>query len=421
MVNPHLDQEFTYKPKKANVAPIHPGQDDRRSAYLRNQAIQNANAARQHKATFGDVNWIMSQSPETMLDRDFMSKAKPAMVAMQGNRDFLTTDKDETRNLYQMWINQMKGGDKGARMLDTRGLPAGARRIGRTLFQDPSKSQGFFGDMRTMVGDIIPGMSRKPNPAAVRATEYNPFPKAGFGKEFYKDEFPFASSFGNLMGLVDKSPTLSMIASLFPKKERIPLEQDLSWVPENVGAYNEIPEIPFMGEFEEEVDLSPGTDWYGPYNEDWEKLQAYLRGDMERDADIESIYFDSQPGIVEEFDEDAINALKDQIMSNPNTTTFGDASKLYDIDANFFDPEAFIEEQMELGNEPNIETGIIDFEPSPVMEENNIIQDAVEKNPWILRIMGNDYKYIRGWLWDLGVLNPKSDMYKKTDQLEQPE
>jgi len=35
--------------------------------------------------------------------------------------------------------------------------------------------------------------------------------------------------------------------------------------------------------------------------------------------------------------------------------------------------------------------------------------------------MGNDYKYIRGWLWDLGVLNPNSDMYKKTDQLEQPE
>jgi len=232
--------------------------DDRRQSYKANQSRRAVNAARQHKATFGDPNWIMSQSPETMKNRDFMSKAKPAMVAMQGNRDFLTTDKDEERNLYQMWMNQMKGGDKGARMLDTRGLPAGARRIGRTLFTDPAKSQGFFGD----VGSLFSGK----NKAAVRAKEYNPFPKAGFGEQFYKDQFPWESSFGNLMGLAEKSPTLSMLAGLFPKKERIPLERDLSWVPENVGAYNEIPEIPFMGEFEEEG-VDNEFNWMDPFLE----------------------------------------------------------------------------------------------------------------------------------------------------------
>jgi hypothetical protein len=230
--------------------------DDRRQSYKANQSRRAVNAARQHKATFGDPNWIMSQSPETMKNRDFMRKAKPAMVAVQGNRDFLTTDQDEERNLYQMWINQMKGGDKGARMLDTRGLPAGARRIGRTLFTDPAKSQGFFGD----VGSLFTGK----NKAAVRAKEYNPFPKAGFGEQFYKDQFPFASSFGNLMGLAEKSPTLSMLTSLFPKKERIPLEQDLSWVPEGVGEYDELP----MMEFEDELDIEdlsyePETVW-GP-------------------------------------------------------------------------------------------------------------------------------------------------------------
>jgi hypothetical protein len=388
---------------------------DPRELWIAGQGKRNVEDARR-KAAANTPQVMMSQTPEwyTTLSpegkRENLSRAKDVLQHMPA----VTTDQNESRNMYQMLMNQMKGGDKGARLIDTRGLPAGARRIGRTLFTDPAKSQGFFGD----VGSLFTGK----NKAAVRAKEYNPFPKAGFGEQFYKDEFPWASAFGNITGLAEKSPTLSMLASLFPKKERIPLERDPRYTPVDGSADWESSVFdPIEGEFEEEIDLSPGTDWYGPYNEDWEKLQAYLRGDMERDADIESIYFDSQPGIVEEFDEDAINALKDQIMSNPNTTTFGDASKLYDIDANFFDPEAFIEEQMELGNEPNIETGIIDFEPSSVMEENNIIQDAVEKNPWILRIMGNDYKYIRGWLWDLGVLNPKSDMYKKTDQLEQPE
>ena len=58
-----------------------------------------------------------------------------------------------------------------------------------------------------------------------------------------------------------------------------------------------------MGEFEEKVDLLPGTDLYGPYKEDWEKLQSFLRGDIERDADIDRIYFDTQRPIIEETDE----------------------------------------------------------------------------------------------------------------------
>ena len=124
--------------------------------------------------------------------------------------------------------------------------------------------------------------------------------------------------------------------------------------------------------------------------------------------------------------QDEINALKRQIMSNTadeglDPTQFGDMSKLYGIDANFFDPEAFIEEQEEKGIMPNMITGIDESIEIPAINEQQIINDAVEKNPWLLRIMGKDYKYIRGWLWDIGVLNPNSDMYKKTSQLEIPE
>ena len=260
--------------------------DDRRQSYKANQSRRAVNAARQHKATFGDVNWIMSQSPETMKNRDFMSKAKPAMVAMQGNRDFLTTDQDEERNLYQMWMNQMKGGDKGARMLDTRGLPAGARRIGRTLFTDPAKSQGFFGD----VGSLFTGK----NKAAIRdVQEYNPFPKAGFGEEFYKDQFPWASALGNITGLAEQSPTLRMLASLFPKKERAPLEQDLSWVPEGVGEYDELPMMEFEDEVEEVSALNEDElDLFEPY-------VANSLMEVESDFDVERARKEGRAGLFE--------------------------------------------------------------------------------------------------------------------------
>jgi hypothetical protein len=65
------------------------------------------------------------------------------------------------------------------------------------------------------------------------------------------------------------------------------------------------------------------------------------------------------------------------------------------------------------------------FEESQTIDitdgEEEIITETVENNPWIMRIFGNDVKGLRGYLWDLGVLNPNSDMYKKTDQLEIPE
>ena len=234
----------------ANVAPTYAGQDDRRSSFLRNRAIQDANEVRQRRATVENPQWAMSRPAEFYTNRDNLRSIKDTLV----NIPAVTTDMNETRNMYSMLMSQMRGGNKGARLIDTRGLPTGARRIGRKLFQDPSKSQGFFGDMRTMYGDLTPA-EKSPNPAAVRVPEYNPFPKAGFGEEFYKKEFPIASGLGSLMEAAQNViPYASTLSRILPKNEREILERHPDYLeggseflPEE-GIYNEIPEIPFMGD-----------------------------------------------------------------------------------------------------------------------------------------------------------------------------
>ena len=237
--------------------------DDRRSAHLRNKAIQNANAVRERRATVENPQWAMSRPADWYQDRGNLASIKDTLVNQQGNRDFWTTDQGESRNAYQMLMNQMKGGDRGARMMDLRGLPAATQadpnryRRGRTMFQDPSKSQGFFGD----VGSLLSGK----NKAAVYADEYNPFPKAGFGADWYKDQFPIASGLGSFMEAAENFiPGATWAKQFLPKSNRVPLDRDLSWVPEGVGEYDKIPEIPFVEDMDiEDLSYEPETVW-GP-------------------------------------------------------------------------------------------------------------------------------------------------------------
>jgi len=241
--------------------------DDRRSAHLCNRAIQNANAVRERRATVENPQWAMSRDADWYQDRGNLASIKDTLVNQQGNRDFWTTDQDESRNAYQMLMNQMKGGDRGARMMDLRGLPSVVQsdpnryRRGRTMFQDPSKSQGFLGD----VGSLFSGNNR----AAVYADEYNPFPKAGFGKDWYRDQFPIASGLGSFMEAAENFiPGATWAKQFLPKSKRLPLERDLSWVPEGVGEYDKIPEIPFVEDVVGETPLEAvdRTDdwWYTP-------------------------------------------------------------------------------------------------------------------------------------------------------------
>jgi hypothetical protein len=265
--------------------------DDRRQSYQANQQRAAVNAAREFDATFGNPEYVMSQPAEFYTNRDNLSKIKPTLVAMQGNKDFYTTDQNESRNMYQMLMNKMKGG-QGAEMIDTRGLPAGARRIGRTLFQDPSKSAGFRADLRNMLGDLtfqnkrLSPENRTSNPAAIRVNTYNPFPKAGFGKEFYKKEFPMASAFSNAMEKIENLPTLQLIKSFLPQRNRPVLERDPDFVKTDeelaeMGAYESLPMLEFNDRDPDMstvdvLDQSPS----GPFSEEYEMLEAYNRGEF---------------------------------------------------------------------------------------------------------------------------------------------
>lgn len=235
------------KPNNKSFSPVvFNDADDRRSAYLRNSYIDNVNATRKQQAINdrnNNLDYAMSRSPEFYQNRDNLRDIKGILASTPA----LTTDMNETRNMYQMLMNQMRGGDKGARLIDTSGLPAGATRYGRTLFSDPAKAQGF-------VGDVVSLFTGK-NEAAVRAPEYNPFPKAGFGKEFYKDQFG-GFDFGALMeGIFKMAPytgAASKIASaLGGNRDREPLERDIRFSPENNQFdlnFDEIDNIPFMGD-----------------------------------------------------------------------------------------------------------------------------------------------------------------------------
>jgi hypothetical protein len=291
-----------------NVTP-NVGQDDRRSSYLRNSYINNVNATREQNAINdrnNNLDYAMSRSPSWYQNRDNLKSIKGVLESTPA----VTTDMNESRNMYQMLMNQMKGGDKGARLIDTSGLPAGARRTGRTLFQDPSKSAGFKADLRNMLGDLtfqnkrLSPEKRTSNPAAVRAPEYNPFPKSGFGKEFYEEEFG-GFDFGGLMeGIFKALPYtggVSKIASLLGgNRDREPLERDSRFYPENNVFdinFDEIENIPFMGdELDDELDDEFNwLDAYAPFDDPFnaEQLRSEGKGGL---FDLE----DNIPSVIDE-------------------------------------------------------------------------------------------------------------------------
>ena len=363
---------------------------DNKSRYLQNQSINNINRGREDRAIANrnnDLQYAMSRPAEFYQDRDNLRDIKGILASTPA----VTTDMNESRNMYQMLMNQMKGGDKGARLIDTSGLPAGATRYGRNLFNDPSKSQGFFGDL----GSLFTGE----NEAAVTAPEYNPFPESGFGEEFYKDEFPIASGLGSFMGAAENFiPYAGMLKKMF-SKERDPLERDSSFLPRN---------NPFDIEFDELDNIASPYEGNAPYNEEIKV------NDLPLDQSQSLVYEGNDTDIAAQNDinnEEEIEALRNQIMSNPATTDFGDLEDLYGIKANTFDPESYIEEQTELGNPPNIETGIFDEEANNLQQNLEEIQMA-ELTEDQMNMMGNMYNTPA-----LGGVS-KEDLYNKTKDME---
>ena len=266
-------------------------EDNNREKYIANQGIRAVNAARDFSNTYGNANWAMSQPKEFYLNRDNLAKIKPALVNMQAGRDFHTTDKDDKRNMYMMAMNAIRGGG-GAQMIDTSGLPAGARRYGRTLFTDPSKSQGFFGDVKS----LFTGK----NKAAVRAPLVNYFPQFGQeGKDFYKKEFPIANFMQNAMSTAGNFiPYANLLKKALPKKKRklidrtlLPVSGIVPLLPENT-----------IDEFQESIESSAGdgitTDRIidvATRSPGWEYESAateeVTETDIPSDEDLEEAYF----------------------------------------------------------------------------------------------------------------------------------
>ena len=165
-----------------------------------------------------DPQWAMSRPRDWYQNKNNLGLIKDTLVRQPA----VTTDQNESRNMYQMLMNQIHGGG-GAQLIDTSGLPAGARRTGRTLFTDPAKSQGFLRD----VGSLFTGK----NQAAVRAPIYNPFPNFGqAGKDWYKKEFgePWGKKLSGIMKLALPGPLKFMAGK---EKEIIP--RDPRFSPEN--------------------------------------------------------------------------------------------------------------------------------------------------------------------------------------------
>jgi len=183
-----------------------------------------------------DPQWAMSRPTDWYQNRDNLSLVKDTLVRQPA----VTTDQNESRNMYQMLMNQIRGGG-GAQLLDTSGIPAGARRIGRTLFQDPSKSAGFKADLRNMFGDLtfqnkrLPPEKRTSNPAAVRAPVHNVFGNFGQkGKDFYKKEFPIQSGLNTLMDKAGSMmPYASWLSKLLPKRKKEIIPRNPMFSPEN--------------------------------------------------------------------------------------------------------------------------------------------------------------------------------------------
>jgi len=201
------------------------------------------------------------------------------------------------------------------------------------MFQDPSKSQGFLGD----VGSLFSGNNR----AAVYADEYNPFPKAGFGEDWYKDKFKFASGLGSLMeGAENFIPGATWAKQFLPKSKRLPLERDLSWVPEGLGEYDELP----MMEFEDEAEDAPLQDLFLPWNDLWKDGEDDLLGeDFTEPLDditekiVEEGVKDVDEPVVDEFKIFENPEIFNNVFAFPEQTGFTNFASAFDSPWNVFE------------------------------------------------------------------------------------
>ena len=80
---------------------------DNRSRFLHNEGARRANEVRQRRATVENPQWAMSRPAEWYKNKENLASVRDTLSQVRGNRDFFTTDQDESRSMYQMILNNM--------------------------------------------------------------------------------------------------------------------------------------------------------------------------------------------------------------------------------------------------------------------------------------------------------------------------
>ena len=234
----------------------------------------------------------------------------------------------------------------------------------------------------TPVGIMASGVDLDDNPFGAQDLYHDMSAQLHFDAPKLMDRmYPFSRGIGRLFNAaVENIGPLGWLNRMIPKRDPI--------VPENVLAMRDrfSPADILKGDIAS-YPVDEVSDWnlFEPYVENSQMDITHLhpyhgRGELSEDFDYSQF-----PSGVEEIDE------MDEFMS-------GNIGILNPLQPNDIFEESKTIDITDRG-------------------EEEIITETVEKNPWIMRIFGNDVKGLRGYLWDIGIINPNSDMYQKTDQL----
>lgn len=123
----------------------------------------------------------------------------------------VTTDMNESRNMYQMLVNDLLRTNRGAQLMN---FPSNLKRVSDRMFMDPSKSQGFLKD----VGSLFTGK----NPSMINLSE---LPSGGImelpnygdaGQEFAEDVLG-AKDYGALLETIFTPAPFKLAKFLYDK------------------------------------------------------------------------------------------------------------------------------------------------------------------------------------------------------------
>jgi hypothetical protein len=135
-------------------------------------------------------------------------------------------------------------------------------------------------------------------------------------------------------------PGATWAKQFLPKSKRLPLERDLSWVPEGLGEYDELP----MMEFEDEAEDAPLQDLFLPWNDLWKDGEDDLLGeDFTEPLDditekiVEEGVKDVDEPVVDEFKIFENPEIFNNVFAFPEQTGFTNFASAFDSPWNVFE------------------------------------------------------------------------------------